>query len=243
MLNDILWPDHIQWQPPTDQTLLDLLPNFEWFPWNICEGCGMPIGDAYSSAHLVPSLWDLHMFYLLRPILFRTCRYFTGLRSSNIPRYFLDFALQCYKSYNVFCFSDFKWDMEYINQKFLVFYYKNFLTDCDEDISGLATLPSDVKCNLGDDCHGATCCMNIPFLQRKLQANVSIDTCNQKIIVTIERLTVEIDLYGYEFGKQSIKFLRYKKVLDVMFNTCIQEKTIIIMYFKKTWCQSLLNVR
>ena len=36
----------------------------------ICNGCGMPTGDAYSSGHLVPSLWDLHMFYLLRPILF-----------------------------------------------------------------------------------------------------------------------------------------------------------------------------
>ena len=53
----------------------------------------MPTGDAYSSGHLVPSLWDLHMFYLLRPILFRTCRYLTGICSSNIPRYFLDFAL------------------------------------------------------------------------------------------------------------------------------------------------------
>ena len=52
----------------------------------------MPTGDAYSSGHLVPSLWDLQMFYLLRPILFRTCRCFTGLCSSNIPRYFLDFA-------------------------------------------------------------------------------------------------------------------------------------------------------
>ena len=52
----------------------------------------MPTGDAYSSGHLVPSLWDLHIFFLLGPILFRTCRYFTGLCSSNIPRYFLDFA-------------------------------------------------------------------------------------------------------------------------------------------------------
>ena len=51
-------------------TELDLLPNLEWFPWNICDGCGMPTGDAYSSGHVVPSLWDLHMFYLLRPILF-----------------------------------------------------------------------------------------------------------------------------------------------------------------------------
>ena len=53
MFNDILWPDHIQLQPPTDQILY-----------------GMPTGDAYSSGHLVPSLWDLHMFYLLRQILF-----------------------------------------------------------------------------------------------------------------------------------------------------------------------------
>ena len=63
-----------------------------WFPYNICNGCGMPTGDADSSGHPVPSLWDLRMFYLLRPILFRTCRYFTGLCSSNIPRYFLDFC-------------------------------------------------------------------------------------------------------------------------------------------------------
>ena len=73
-------------------TELDLLPNFEWFSKNICDGCGMPTGHAYSPGHLVPSLWDLHMFYFLRPILFRICRYFTGLCSSNIPRYFLDFA-------------------------------------------------------------------------------------------------------------------------------------------------------
>ena len=76
-------------------TKLDLLPNFEWFPLHICDGCGMPTGDAYSSGHLVPSFWDLHMFYLLRPILFRTFRYFTGLCSSNIPRYFLHFASYC----------------------------------------------------------------------------------------------------------------------------------------------------
>ena len=25
------------------------------FPWGICNGCGMPTGDAYPSGHLVPS--------------------------------------------------------------------------------------------------------------------------------------------------------------------------------------------
>ena len=64
----------------------------------------MPTGDAYSSGHLVPSLWDLHMFFLLRPIFFRTCRYFTGLCPSNIPRYFLDFASNSrHQCYNIMC--------------------------------------------------------------------------------------------------------------------------------------------
>ena len=31
MLNDILWPDHIQWQPPTDQTLYRTLPFTEFW--------------------------------------------------------------------------------------------------------------------------------------------------------------------------------------------------------------------
>ena len=29
-------------------------PNYEWFPWSICNGCGMPAGNAYPSGHLVP---------------------------------------------------------------------------------------------------------------------------------------------------------------------------------------------
>ena len=66
----------------------------------------MPTGDAYSSGHLVPSLWDLHMFYLLRPIFFRTCRYFTGLCSSNIPRYFLDFALHFFRGNTKFFITE-----------------------------------------------------------------------------------------------------------------------------------------
>ena len=46
------------------------ITELERFRQNICNGCGMQAGDADSSGHLVPSLWELHMFYLLRPILF-----------------------------------------------------------------------------------------------------------------------------------------------------------------------------
>ena len=39
---------------------MNLIPSltfidYEWFPWSICNGCGMPAGNAYPSGHLVPS--------------------------------------------------------------------------------------------------------------------------------------------------------------------------------------------
>ena len=62
MLNDILTLDQ-QWLP--NQSDLSLIswpwyrlwpsPNYEWFPWRICNGCGTPAGNAYPSGHLVPS--------------------------------------------------------------------------------------------------------------------------------------------------------------------------------------------
>ena len=62
MLNDILTLDQ-QWLPnqsdfpPMSWPWYRLWPspNYEWFPWSICNGCGMPAGNAYPSGHLVPS--------------------------------------------------------------------------------------------------------------------------------------------------------------------------------------------
>ena len=69
MLHDILDDDHLQWHPLlirhytnfdpiTDLDIItefDFLPNYVRFPFNICNGCGMPTEDAYSSGHLVLS--------------------------------------------------------------------------------------------------------------------------------------------------------------------------------------------
>ena len=32
-----------------------LIPNYERFPWSVCNGCGMPAGNSNPSGHLVPS--------------------------------------------------------------------------------------------------------------------------------------------------------------------------------------------
>ena len=62
MFNGILILDQ-QWlrnQSDFSTNFMTFIPSFtftdyEWFPWSICNGCGMPAGNAYPSGHLVPS--------------------------------------------------------------------------------------------------------------------------------------------------------------------------------------------
>ena len=68
-------------------------PNYEWFPWSIWNGCGMPAGNAYPSGHLVPSpfFWTCLCSNCWDQIP-RTCHVFIRLFTLNTPWYFLDFA-------------------------------------------------------------------------------------------------------------------------------------------------------
>ena len=88
MLNDILWPDHIQWQPLlirlcTDLDLYWILRGFHrTFATGVAcrhrtltplDTCSRPFGTCICS-----TCWGQSFF--------RTCRYFYGLCSSNNPR-------------------------------------------------------------------------------------------------------------------------------------------------------------
>ena len=54
--------------------------------------CSVGVGAFVTGLSQISSFFSLHMFYLLIPILFSEVVFFPGLFTSNIPRYFLDFA-------------------------------------------------------------------------------------------------------------------------------------------------------
>ena len=95
-----IYSDTLHWSgitllfdPITDPDLItefDFLPNCERFPWIICNGCGMPTEDAYSSGHLVLSYFGLASVLMLRPISHELVL-FPDFWVSNIPRYFCFF--------------------------------------------------------------------------------------------------------------------------------------------------------
>ena len=101
MLNDILtlvqqWPHNRSDFPPISQPWYRAWPspNYEWFPWSICNGCGVPAGNAYPSGHLVPStlLWTCLCSYCWNQIP-RTCHVFTRPFTLNTHWYFLDLPI------------------------------------------------------------------------------------------------------------------------------------------------------
>ena len=67
MLNGILTLDQLQWLPYQSDFSTILWPwhrawpspNYEWFPWSICNGCYMPAENAYPSGHLISPLLGL----------------------------------------------------------------------------------------------------------------------------------------------------------------------------------------
>ena len=54
------WPTVTSQPIRLSTNFMTLIPSltftdYEWFPWSICNGSGMPAGNAYPSGHLVPS--------------------------------------------------------------------------------------------------------------------------------------------------------------------------------------------
>ena len=98
MLHDILDDDHLQWHPPLIRHYtnfltfsdLDLITEFDFlpycvrFPWNICNGCGMPTEDAHSSGHLVLSYFGTCMCSNVNTYLSWICLV-SGLLNFNHP--------------------------------------------------------------------------------------------------------------------------------------------------------------
>ena len=95
------WPTVTSQPIRLSTNFMTLIPSltstdYEWFPWSICNGCGMPAGNAYPSGHLVPSpFWDLLMLQLLRP------------NSSNLPCLYSTFHLEYPLVLSRFCLKGF----------------------------------------------------------------------------------------------------------------------------------------
>ncbi|KAL3873935.1 hypothetical protein ACJMK2_037012, partial [Sinanodonta woodiana] len=65
----------------------------------------------------------------------------------------------------------------------------------------LPDLPGKVACNLFNTCTSLECCVQVPFIKRNVQFMVLIDTCQLRLTLGIENLSVNISLLDYQWGQ------------------------------------------
>ena len=99
-LTNVKWHSE-PWPTVTSQPIrlstnfMTLIPSLtftdsKWFPWSICNGCGMPTENAY---HLVPSQFMGFAYAPNVDLFSRTCRVFSRLSTLNTPWYFPRFCI------------------------------------------------------------------------------------------------------------------------------------------------------
>ncbi|VDI76849.1 Hypothetical predicted protein, partial [Mytilus galloprovincialis] len=67
----------------------------------------------------------------------------------------------------------------------------------DEDLPALS---GEITCNMGYTCDTVSCCVDVEDLGRTMEVSLSIDHCNRKLTLQLERLSEEISLVDYTWG-------------------------------------------
>lgn len=71
---------------------------------------------------------------------------------------------------------------------------------CD-GVSTILSLPRDVSCHVGESCTEISCCTETEIISRSLETKLIIDPCDFRLTVGIEKLSFDVDLFDFEWGK------------------------------------------
>ncbi|XP_071123208.1 uncharacterized protein [Mytilus edulis] len=77
---------------------------------------------------------------------------------------------------------------------------QGFSSGCD-GVSTILSLPQDVSCHVRESCTEISCCTETEIISRSLETKLIIDPCDFRLTVGIEKLSFDVDLFDFEWGK------------------------------------------
>ena len=84
------------------------------------------------------------------------------------------------------------------------------------NIASLGSLTAGVSCHITDTCTGVSCCLDPTTTSQPIRAYLTIDSCDYKLKVGIERLYFELSLFDYQMG--TTRFFKLYGVVGVEYN-------------------------
>ncbi|XP_052083607.1 uncharacterized protein LOC127720908 [Mytilus californianus] len=74
-------------------------------------------------------------------------------------------------------------------------------SDCPQEMRNLPSLLSNMNCYIDQSCTAVQCCMDVNELGKSLEIGIKIDPCDFRLTVRIEKLSFDVTLYDYVWGK------------------------------------------
>lgn len=65
----------------------------------------------------------------------------------------------------------------------------------------------EVSCTVASSCTSIACCVPVPLIDKNVEINVDIDTCELTMTLRVERLNYSLSLIDYEFGRKEYVWL------------------------------------
>ncbi|CAG2253142.1 unnamed protein product [Mytilus edulis] len=101
-------------------------------------------------------------------------------------------------------------------------------TDCSQEIRNLPSLLSNMNCYIDQSCTSVQCCIDVNELGKSLEIGVKIDPCDFRLTVRIEKLSFDVTLHDYVWGKQ--EYLDLYGIIQISFviRNLYEEKIYLI---------------
>ncbi|VDI79784.1 Hypothetical predicted protein [Mytilus galloprovincialis] len=100
--------------------------------------------------------------------------------------------------------------------------------DCDTLTSDLPLLPGTTVCHIQESCSSVSCCFNVDKIGQSFQASVDIDPCRSLLTVSIEKFTLQKNLFDFQWGTPVGMWLFGLLRLELTVNDLESEGTYLV---------------
>lgn len=76
------------------------------------------------------------------------------------------------------------------------------ITDCA--VSPPSPVSNDLNCYISSNCTGISCCLQDHISGTSYQFSIEINPCDEKILITLEKITFTMSLFDYTMGRKEV---------------------------------------
>ncbi|CAG2247494.1 unnamed protein product [Mytilus edulis] len=100
--------------------------------------------------------------------------------------------------------------------------------ECIQEIQILPALYNNMNCYIDQTCTAVQCCVDVTELGKALEIGINVDPCDFRLTVRIEKLSFDVTLFDYVWGKQELLDLYGVIQISFTIDNLYEEKLYLV---------------